>query len=179
MSARWLMFALISTAAGAAPPLETEERRVSQLLRTIDQPPSKEQWVAAGGARVAQTLRAAATRGTLVERRAALAALALFDDEATRTTLRAVVLTDAQPVFRKQAVETLGLVLGPRAVEDPVVVRALDDAEPMVRRAAIRAIARGPAPNVRRLLEPVDNREQDDETKAVLEQARRLWRTQN
>jgi HEAT repeat protein len=142
-------------------------------LTAIDTAPTKTQLVELHGSNTAMTLRALASATTepVTIRRAALSALGHFDEPATRATL-ARLTVDSRPVVRKAAVETLGFLLLAGGKDD-ALLRALADEDAMVRRAAIRALARSSDDEVRAALAKRVVVEGDLETRAVLEQALR------
>jgi HEAT repeat protein len=140
-----------------------------RLLGAIDSPVTKGRLVEAGGRETPMALRALAssTREPVGLRRAALSALGHFDEPATRDVLSRLT-RDAEPVVRKAAVETLGFLTRGRA---EAAVVALQDDAPVVRRAAIRAVARAAGTEARVALERRWVTEPDAETRALLAQA--------
>jgi HEAT repeat protein len=142
-------------------------------LTAIDTPPTRAQLVELTGRNTAMTLRAlaSATTESITVRRAALSALGHFDEPATRATL-ARLTVDSVPTVRKAAVETLGF-LPPASGRDEALLRALADEDAMVRRSAIRALARSTDVEIRAALSKRALVELDVETRAMLEQALR------
>jgi HEAT repeat protein len=141
-----------------------------RALTVIDSPPTRGRLVEAGGRETPMVLRALAssTPEPLGLRRAALSALGHFDEPATRATL-GLLTRDAEPVVRKGAVETLAFLA--RGQAEPSLVRALSDEVPMVRRAAVRALARSQDVAAREALDGLWRTEADAETRALLRQA--------
>ncbi|MDP1919102.1 MAG: HEAT repeat domain-containing protein [Myxococcales bacterium] len=161
-----LSFCLALVVNAAPPP------RLVQLLSTIDTPTTRAALEEAGGVETAATLHALATdpteRTTL--RRAAIVALAHFPTKATREVLSALVRDD-DAMLRKVALDALGFAFVKDEAVEALLATALRDESPVIRRSAIRGLARRPARSAALLLEKHLSLEREVETRALLEQA--------
>ncbi len=161
-----LSFCLALVVNTAPPP------RLVQLLSTIDTPVTRAALEEAGGVETAATLHALATdtteRTTL--RRAAIVALGHFPTKATREVLSALVRDD-DAMLQKAALDALGFAFVKDEEVEALLAAALRDESPVIRRSAIRGLARRPARSAWVLLEKQLNLERDLETRALLQQA--------
>lgn len=164
---RGLLVLLLSTSAAA----ETRDLLTRRLL-AVDTPPTREALVEAGGpATEARLQQLAVTAPASLVGRAALSALAWFPSERTFVLLDGLSKSSADATTRKLAVDALGFGFrGDRRLEG-LLRRALTDASPMVRRAAVWALLLGDRSASRALLEAHARVEPDQGTVAIIAEA--------
>lgn len=157
---RALVLCLVASVATADP--------LSKRLTAIDVAPTKAELLELGGA--PRLLALTKAEHPFVVQRAALAALAHFPTVEVREALvkRAA---NGDAALRKTALEALGFAFVDDAVAERALLLALSDELPMLRRAAIRALARRSTSTSLLALEQQATTERDAETKATLSQA--------
>lgn len=142
---------------------------LARLLLAVDTPATKSQLEAAGGAPALLGLATSKAQVTSV-RRAATAALAYFSTLPVRDGLTTLT-RDEDPLLRKTAVEALGFAFIDDVGVEATLVKALADAAPPVRRAAIRALGVRTTSSSLLALEQQALEDLDPETRAQLQQA--------
>lgn len=162
-----MVWCCVAIAVAAAPP-----PRLVHLLSTIDTPVTRSALEEAGGAQTLATLHALARDPTerSALRRAAISALGHFPTKATRDVLSALLRED-DAMLRKAALDSMGFAFVKDDVVEALLSAALSDDSPVMRRSAIRGLARRPARSARTILERHLGLERDVETRALLEQA--------
>lgn len=157
---RALVLCLVASVAAADP--------LSKRLAAIDVAPTKAELLELGGA--PRLLALTKAEHPFVVQRAALAALAHFPTVEVREALvkRAA---NGDAALRKTALEALGFAFVDDVVAERALVLALSDELPMLRRAAIRALAKRSTSTSLLALEQQATTERDAETKATLSQA--------
>lgn len=157
---RAFVLCLVASAAAADP--------LTKRLTAIDVAPTKAELLELGGA--PRLLALTKAEHSFVVQRAALAALAHFPTVEVREALvKRSASGDA--ALRKTALEALGFAFVDDVVAERALVQSLTDELPMLRRAAIRALARRSTSTSLLALEQQATTERDAETKATLSQA--------
>ncbi|MBL8939504.1 MAG: hypothetical protein JNM69_33395 [Archangium sp.] len=155
-----LLISLVASVAAADP--------LARRLTTIDDAPTKAELVELGGA--PRLLALTTPDNPFLVRRAAIAALAHFSTVEVRDAL--VALSGAGDAsLRKTALEALSFAFVDDVVAERALVSALRDETPMMRRAAIRGLARRTTSTSLLALEQQATTERDAETRATLSQA--------
>ncbi|MBM4776462.1 MAG: hypothetical protein GQE15_02055 [Archangiaceae bacterium] len=155
-----LLISLVASGAAADP--------LSRRLSTIDVAPTKAELVELGGA--PRLLALTKPEHPFLVRRAAIAALAHFPTVDVRDAL--VTLSGAgDEALRKTALDALSFAFVDDVVAEQALVKALKDESPMLRRAAIRGLARRTTSTSLLALEQQATAERDSETRATLSQA--------
>lgn len=155
-----LLISLIASVAFADP--------LSKRLTAIDVAPTRAELVELGGAPRLMTLTK--PDQPFIVRRAAIAALGNFATADVRDVL--VTLSASGDVtLRKAALEALGFAFVDDVVVERALTTSLSDEAPMLRRAAIRGLARRTTSTSLLALEQQATTERDAETKAMLSQA--------
>lgn len=155
-----VLISLVASVASADP--------LVRRLTTLDVAPTKAELVELGGATRLITLTK--VEHPFLVRRAAIASLAYFPTVEVRDVL--VGLAGSGDVaLRKTALEALSFAFVDDVVVERVLVDGLTDEAPMLRRAAIRGLARRSTSTSLLALERQATTERDPETKATLSQA--------
>lgn len=157
---RVLLISLVASVASADP--------LSKRLSTIDLAPTKAELVELGGAPRLLTLTT--PEHPFLVRRAAISALAHFPTVEVRDALVALSASGDE-ALRKTAVEALGFAFVDDVMAERALVKVVKDESPMLRRAAIRGLARRNTSTSLLALEQQATTERDAETRATLSQA--------
>lgn len=158
---RWVLLISLLASVAAADPL-------AKRLTTIDVAPTKAELVELGGA--PRLLALTKDEHPFVVRRAAIAALGNFATAEVRAALE-TLSASGDVTLRKTALEALGFAFVDDVLAERALVEALRDEAPMLRRAAIRGLARRTTSTSLLALERQATIERDVETRAMLSQA--------